>query len=122
MAEVKVRAEGLRDTLRALEAVGAEVQDLKDVLGYAAEPVVDQAKRDAPVRTGATRKSIRLVGGKTRATVRAGSARLYYVPMVHYGTKHIRANPWLDDAADAKASEVPPRVDDALNRLIERVM
>lgn len=120
MPRARIEVEGGAELRRQLGKLGAEAEDLKTILAYAADPVLDQAEREAPVLTGATKASIRLGGGKTRATIRAGFARLNYVPIVHFHPEY--GNPWLYTAADKTRDQVPERVQEALNRLMDRII
>lgn len=76
-----VHVEGLRDTVRALEAVGVEVAELKDVFGSIASEAAETMREYAPVgsRTQAgrahLRDTIRPNRAKGKAVVTIGGAK-----------------------------------------------
>lgn len=107
----------------------AAASELAELLRYAAEPVYEEAERLVPVRSGRLRDSLRVTGGKASAFVRAGFARIPYAGVIHYGTtatsgrpSNIRAQPFLDDAADNKRGEVIERAVKALDEFIEETI
>jgi hypothetical protein len=65
-----VKVEGMRDTVRALEAAGAEVDDLKDVMGSIANAAADYMRGVVPVGS-------RLQSGRAhvRDTIRPNRAK-----------------------------------------------
>lgn len=80
-----VRVTGLRETTRALQAFGVEVDDLKDVFGDIAELGAELASSFAPKRTGRLKGSVRGNRAKNKAVVRAGGARVPYAGPINYG-------------------------------------
>lgn len=71
----------------------------------AAEEIRDEARRRAPVRTGALRRSLTAVAVRDSGgiTFRVGwdTDIAFYGPLVEFGTEHAVARPHLRPAADA---------------------
>lgn len=80
-----VRVEGLNKTLRAMQQVGVEVGDLKDVMGDIATEGARLASSFAPRRSGRLAESVRGNRAKAKAVVLAGRARVPYAGVVNYG-------------------------------------
>ena len=100
--DVTVKIEGLAKLQRELKQAGVDTTDLKKAGKTAATIVMREAKRTAPVRTGALKKSLRISASKNRAGVLAGNVGpLPYAPVIHWGwrSRGIRANPWISRAA-----------------------
>lgn len=114
---------------------------LGDELEKTGEEIRDEAKRLAPVRTGALRESIkkRVWRRNGRTTVKvladypktgryrkaktrkqAAGSREYYAFAVEYGTKHVEAQPFLMPAArkaeDGLEQRVSSNMDIVLNK------
>ena len=96
-----VEVEGLRTLRRTLKAAGVSLQDLKEAHAAVAAVVVRNAMPDAPRRTGALALSTRGSGQAGAAVVRAGRASVPYAGPIHWGwpKRHIKAQPWLYEAA-----------------------
>lgn len=100
--DATVKIEGLAKLQRELKQAGEDVQDLKDASTKAALIVLAEAKRTAPVRSGALKKSLRKSVTKTSAGVLGGKAlAVPYAQPIHWGwpKRGIRANPWVSRAA-----------------------
>lgn len=80
-----VRVEGLGRLTRDLEALGLEVEDLKDAFSSIAREGADVASRFAPRRSGRLAASIRGNRAKSKAVVTAGRARVPYAGAINYG-------------------------------------
>lgn len=79
------RVEGLNALVRDLQAMGVEVDDLKDAMASIAAKGARVAARFAPLRSGALRRSIRGNRAKGRAVVAAGGGRVVYAGVQNYG-------------------------------------
>lgn len=119
---VRVRVEGLRKTLRALEAAGNSAADLKSVMHAIGDTVVQAASPATPVRTGALAASLRAGRSKTSAVVRAGGARVPYAGVIHYGypQRNITAQPFLTDALQATRNDVFTQLDEAISSMLHK--
>lgn len=100
MANKGFYVKGLSALTQQLHELPAKIEKniLRGGLRAAAKVIADEAKRRAPVRTGALRKSIRVATGFDRkhgrvtATVRAGDDKAFYAHWVEFGTdRHIIA-------------------------------
>ena len=117
MARPTVEIEGLNKLLRALEKLDEEAkQSFKDVGGRVGRLVAEQAREEAPVRSGALRGTIRAANTGRGAKVRAGSKRVPYAGPIHFGwrDRNIQSNRFLYRAVDKK-------VDVALDMYLEEV-
>ena len=100
--DVTFRIEGLAKLQRELKQAGEDCQDLKTASTKAALIVLAEAKRTAPVRSGALKKSLRKSVTKTSAGVLGGKALVVpYAQPIHWGwpKRGIRPNPWISRAA-----------------------
>nr|DAN18883.1 MAG TPA: putative tail component [Caudoviricetes sp.] len=116
----RLRIQGLRKTVRALEKTGVAASDLKELMHSIGTTVVTTAARISPRRTGALAASIRAGRGKTKAVVRAGGARVPYAGIIHYGSGDGRypATEFLPRAIQANTARVLTQLNDGLGKLI----
>ncbi|MEL6894207.1 MAG: hypothetical protein AAFP84_21630, partial [Actinomycetota bacterium] len=101
-----VRVEGAREVRKALRDANGNLDDLKAVHADAAEVVEDAV--DPPYLTGRTAASVRSSGQASGGVVRAGFARLVWVPVIHFGwaDHNIEPQPYLYDALDERRTQV----------------
>lgn len=117
-----VRVEGLRETIRSLERFGVEVSDLKTAFKKIGNIVVDEAKTLAPKKSGALAASIKPSNTKNKSIVRAGSARVVYAGVIHYGGYHgIEPHPFLTDAVTNNAGKAKETMEQELTALIHKL-
>ncbi|MGG7466044.1 hypothetical protein [Plantibacter sp. YIM 135347] len=111
---VRVRVEGLRKTVRALEKSGADASDMRELMHAIGNIVVRAAS--PPVLDGTLAGTIRAGKGKTKAVVRAGGARAPYAGVIHYGypARNLAARPFLSIALQAERSDVLQALDKGL--------
>lgn len=116
----RVRIEGLRRTVRALEGAGTDATDLRDLMHRLGSIVVDAA--NPPQRSGTLAGTVRAGRGKTKAVVRAGGARAPYAGVIHYGwpARGIAPQPFLTDALQAKRGAVFAALDAGIAELLKR--
>lgn len=116
---------GLRETVKALEQLGVEVEDLKEVFHPIAGRAAGIIRAAAPVgKTLRLSKSIKANNAKNKAIVRAGSrAKVPYARPLNYGWPARGIKPMgFMQAAD---KQLPPHVlaelvQDGINDLIKR--
>jgi hypothetical protein len=100
--DVTFKIEGLAKLQRELKQAGEDTQDLKTAGRNAAKIVMTEAKRTAPVRTGALKRSIRTSVTKKNVGILGGKALVVpYAQPIHWGwpKRGIRENPWISRAA-----------------------
>lgn len=122
-----VRVEGLRETVRRLEALGVDVQDLKDAFGAISREVVTEATGLVPnttgESTGALAGTIRAARTKNKAVVRAGSpSRAPHAGVINYGwpAHGIAPSDFLTGPANADPAGKVRRLEDNLEALIRQ--
>ena len=119
MARAGVEVKGLRETVRTLERFGVQVADLKAAFKRIGNLVVNEAKILAPHRSGRLEGSIKASNTKNKSVVRAGSARVPYAGVIHYGGyNNIKPQPFLTSALAAKQGEATEALDTELKGLI----
>lgn len=105
----KVTIQGLRETQKALRALGdATKKELKETHREAAQIVVDGAHRTVPFRTGALAASLRAAATQTSGKVRVGNSAVLYAGAIHFGwpSRRIKAQPFIYDALDPRRNEI----------------
>lgn len=110
----------LRQLRKKLKELG-ERDALKDIGVEAAQPALELAQATAPVRTGRLRGSLRVGRTVSGPTIAVGSrGAVPYAGVVHFGwpARGIEPQPFLYDAADARATQVAERYADGLQQLI----
>jgi hypothetical protein len=120
---LRVYVRGIRETVRALEAAGADAQDLKDVFTRAGNIVLRAAK--VPQRTGKLAQSLRITKTKNRSGIRAGGARVPYAAANHFGRNypngtHAEGSFFFKDAISKKRGEVLQTIVGGLERLFKK--
>lgn len=118
-----VQVKGLRETVRSLERLGTEVQDLKDAFKRIGNIVVKEAQARAPKLSGALAGSIKASNTKNKSNIRAGSAKVVYAGVQNWGwpAHSITGMHYLDGAAAAKRQEVVHALDEELGSLIRKL-
>lgn len=101
---------GLRETIKALEQLGVDVADLKEVFHPLAARAAGLIQAATPVgKTGRLAKSVKPNNAKNKAVVRAGSAaRVPYAHAINYGwpAHNIKPAGFMQAADD----DLPPDV------------
>jgi hypothetical protein len=123
MPGVGVQVEGLRETVRALQRAGIEVQDLKEVFGGIAAEGASVAAGFAPRLTGRLAASIRGNRAKNRSVIAAGRARIPYAGPINYGwrARGIEPSMFMQRADRVIAPRAVQMLDEGLTALIEKV-
>lgn len=114
-----VKIEGLRATLRSMEQAGTQADDLKDLMA-ALSTIVISAARPPRGPTGRLAGSLRPGRSKNKAVIRAGSARVPYAGVIHYGwpSHSITAQPFLVDALNQSYPRILAQFDQEINQLL----
>lgn len=109
---------GLAELDAALHQMSNAVHNkvVRKAVRQAAKPVLKEARRLVPVKTGALRKSLKIKSAKrSRKRTSIGvevvtgkqffTGDTYYGGMIEFGTKYIKPRSFLRDAAKAKENE-----------------
>ena len=122
MGKSGVYVEGLRETVRNLEKLGADVDDLKDVMGSIASRAADVMQGFTPKVTGKLQASIRGNRAKGKAVVTAGRASVKYAGAVNYGWPKRRIKPrnFTGKTDAVMEKESVQMLEDGLQKLIEQ--
>lgn len=83
---------GLRETVRGLERLGVDLDDLKDAFADIARQGAEEAARQAPHRSGKLAASVRGNRAKGKAVVTAGRASVKYAGPINYGWGRAHSN------------------------------
>ena len=117
-----IKVTGLKDTLRALTAAGAEADDLRALMTTLAGIVATSAQPPARRQSGTMAGTIRPANQKQRAVIRAGSAAAPYTAVQHYGWPghNISPNPFLTDAIARTTPQILAAFDQGISQLLKR--
>lgn len=113
-----VRVVGVTGVVRGLAGVGEDIQDMQPVFADIARDAALLARGNAPVRSGALRKSIRGKVLKNKAIVVAGSIRVPYARIINYGRSKRRS--FMQRADRAIRPSLVGRVEGGLGKIIRR--
>lgn len=117
-----VQVQGLTAVVRALEALGLEVDDLKDAFSSIAKEAAERAARHAPVLSGRLAGDVRGNRAKSKAVVIAGRASVPYAGAINYGwaAHHISPAGFMQ-AADHEMQPIAlQRLEAEINRQIRK--
>ena len=117
-----IKVKGLRNSLKALQAIGVDAKDIKSAGNDAGEIVAREARNLAPVRTGALRNTIRTSKALNKVSVSAGNnGRVPYANPIHWGwfKRNIKPQPFFVKALGITRDEVYQNYYRSINRLIE---
>jgi hypothetical protein len=121
MAEfLRVRTEGADEVERSLARIGVRLSDL-DFTKIASEGM-RLAAEFAPKVSGALRASIKGSKSKSRATIKAGSARVPYAAPINYGwaKRNIAPSNFLKRADLELRRTVPDQLAQQIARIIRQ--
>ena len=93
---------------RALKAAADDTNDLKEMNQAIADMVAKEARWLVPVKTGRLRASIKSWGAASKARVTAGSKRLPYAMVNHWGwpQRNIEGTYFITQALENKRKEI----------------
>lgn len=99
--------EGVDEILNKLQSIGSNVGKLENkALRNAADPVLQDAKGSAPVRTGKLKKGLKITRVKKKEGVkyilvgvdRGDNSEIFYGKFIEFGTSKMTARPFLGPA------------------------
>lgn len=125
MADSGVKIAGLRDAIKALQAVGVPDNEIKLAGQQSGEAVANEARSLVPVRSGKLRDTIRVNKAIRKITVSAGNNRATGVPYanpIHWGwfKRNIIPQPFFTKAIGVTRNEVYNNYLKQLDRLLEK--
>jgi len=114
--------DGLREAVRDLQKIGAEVDDLKEVFTSIGAMVATDAVALAPKRSGALASSLKPTKTKNKAAVRGGGARVPYAGAINYGwpSRNMEAQLFLQKAIDQNADKATEMMDEGISKIITK--
>lgn len=115
------RVEGGRELRRTLRQAGDDLENLKDTHRQVGTFVSNRARERTPSATGRLGATGRPGATKTAALVRFGGARAPYARFVHWGTRLMRARPWVTEAAQASRQAWETMYQQGVNRVLARI-
>jgi HK97 gp10 family phage protein len=114
-----IKIEGLTQTLANIRGLGVETDDVKQ-LNFDAGVIVAR-KVEMPSDEGNMITTLRVARAVRKAQVQVGrKGKGWYSTFIEYGTRKLRANPFLLRAADAADSEVRDHYERGLQQLINQ--
>ena len=117
-----IKVAGLKQAIKALQAIGVPAAEIKAAGSEAGELVAGQARALAPVKTGALRNSIRVSKTLNRVSVSAGNNKsVPYANPIHWGwfKRNIKPQPFFVKALGITRDEVYRNYYRSLDKLIE---
>lgn len=120
-----VYVEGLREKQRALAKLGAEADELKDIMAEIASEGAEVASGFVPVDSGALKQTVRGNRAKARATVTVGRGKTNkYAGVINYGwpERGIEAANFVEKTDNAFMETNRPLeiLEDGLDKLIAK--
>lgn len=127
MSGESIKVEGLKETIKDLQALGVEKQKFVDINLEAAEILMSAARPLIPVRTGKLAGSMRASKTVQYAQVSLGRAKIPYAGPIHYGwfydrnnfiKKNIQPNPFLSKALRQNYDEIIKRYNESVQKVL----
>jgi hypothetical protein len=117
-----IKVAGLKQAIKALQAVGVPADEIKTANANAAELVLAAARPLVPVRSGRLVGTLRVGKALNKATVSAGRASVPYANPIHWGwfKKHIQPQPFFVKALGYTREEVYANYFRELDSLIKK--
>jgi HK97 gp10 family phage protein len=116
-----IKVAGLKQAIKALQAIGVPAAAIKAAGSESGEIVAGQARALAPVRSGALRNSIRVSKALNRVSVSAGNNKsVPYANPIHWGwfKRNIKPQPFFVKALGITRDEVYQNYYRSLDKLI----
>jgi hypothetical protein len=123
MPTAAVHVKGLRETLRALEGLGVDVDELKDVMSAIAASAAKVMSRYTPVDSGALKGTIRGNRAKSKAVVTVGRGKVNnYAGPINYGwpARHIDAANFIAKTDVEFGPHVERMLNEGIGELVRR--
>lgn len=117
---VRLRVQGLRATLAAMEKAGADAENMRALM-HSVGMLVARAAAPPVGQTGQLGASLRAGRGKTKAVARAGNeSSVRYAGVIHYGwpDKGIPGRPYLVEALNQQQGAVLNALNEGIANII----
>ena len=85
VASGSIKVEGLQQTIRQLQALGADKSEISNANYEAAQTLIKEATPLVPVRSGRLRSTLRASRAQMYAQAKAGSSQVPYANPIHWG-------------------------------------
>lgn len=117
-----MRVEGLNETIRNLQKLGAGVEELKGAMSNIASKAAGDAQANAPVgETGKLSASVKGNKAKAKAIIKAGTKKTYYASFNEWGTSTMTGTGFMTSAVEANAGYAANQIESELTRIIRRL-
>ncbi|SHH05918.1 HK97-gp10 family putative phage morphogenesis protein [Tepidibacter thalassicus] len=113
MAEFKL--EGLKELEQKLQEMGNKTSRIENkAIKKAAEPILEDAKANAPVDTGRLREGLKISNIKTKngekyvevGITKGDNSEMFYGKFIEWGTSKMPAKPYLAPAYEKNKSKI----------------
>ena len=117
-----VQVDNLNQTVRDLQRLGLEVDDLKDAFSTIAREASAVIQAAAPKRTGRLAADVKGNRAKAKAVVSVGRSRVPYAGPINYGwrSRGIAPSYFMQAADDSYAHIAVQRLEAEINEQIRR--
>lgn len=117
-----VQVDNLNQTVRDLQRLGLEVDDLKDAFSTIANEAAAVIEAAAPKRTGRLAGDIKGNRAKAKAVVSVGRSKVPYAGPINYGwpSRGIDASNFMQAADDGYAHRAVARLEQEINEQIRK--
>ncbi|WP_373844768.1 HK97-gp10 family putative phage morphogenesis protein [Clostridium sp.] len=121
MADIELT--GVDEILNKLQQMGTNINRLENkALKNAAEPVLQDAKANVPVRTGKLKKGLKITNVKKKQGVkyilvgvdRGDNSEIFYGKFVEFGTSKMSARPFLQPAYEKNKDNIQKTIANTL--------
>ena len=121
MADIELT--GVDEILNKLQQMGANISRLENkALRNAAEPVLEDAKANVPVRTGKLKKGLKITNVKKKEGVkyilvgvdRGDNSEIFYSKFIEFGTSKMSARPFLQPAYEKNKDNIQKTIANTL--------
>lgn len=119
---MRVKIAGVEALANSMQRVAENVRgQVAQAVGESAGRVCQQAKSNAPVRTGALRDSLMVVhaNGEISATVKTDGRRAPHGHLVEYGTVRASAHPFLGPALEQEKPRILADIERAVGEGVQ---
>ncbi|WP_333861535.1 HK97-gp10 family putative phage morphogenesis protein [Clostridium sp.] len=121
MADIELT--GVDEILNKLQQMGANISRLENkALRNAAEPVLEDAKANVPVRTGKLKKGLKITNVKKKEGIkyilvgvdRGDNSEIFYSKFIEFGTSKMSARPFLQPAYEKNKDNIQKTIANTL--------